>query len=396
MSSLRLLTLVLAAIFVSVPGARADLTALSRVDQAASRIGDAGGGAEVVLSLSQPVPWRVRLLDDPRRLVVDLAEVIWPEDLTPDGTAIARVRTGRAGPGWSRLVADLSLPFAVTEAGMVTGEGSGGAVLTLRLGPVSPEAFADLALQQGAAPDAATGRAGDGTIRVMLDPGHGGIDPGAEAAGLTEAALMLTFARELREVLLRTGGFAVAMTRDGDVFVPLERRITLAREAGADLFLSLHADALPEDAGHASGATVYTLSGEASDRASQLLAERHDQSDLLTGVDLRGQEDEIALVLMDLARQDTMPRTGRLADSLVERLARKVGPLNNTPRREAAFSVLKSPDIPSVLIELGFLSSQEDRKKISDPEWRLRAARGIRDGLAAWAEAEAVLQALSQ
>ena len=199
---------------------------------------------------------------------------------------------------------------------------------------------------------------------------------------------MLTFARELRETLLRSGGFSVAMTRDDDVFVSLEGRITRARAAGAEVFLSLHADALPEDAGRAQGATIYTLSEEASDLASQRLAERHDQSDLIAGVDLAGQSDEITLVLMDLARQENEPRTDALATALVTGLEGEIGQLNSRPRRSAGFSVLKAPDIPSVLVELGFLSSARDRERLADPEWRAAAARGIRDALRAWADAD--------
>ena len=196
---------------------------------------------------------------------------------------------------------------------------------------------------------------------------------------------MLTFAGELRP-LLEAAGFHVAQTREEDRFVPLEARVTLARSFGADVFLSLHADALPK--GHASGATVYTLSEEASDRASQLLAERHDQSDLLAGVDLAGQGDEIALVLMDLARRETAPKAWRLAETVIEALRDATGHVNARPHRQAAFSVLKAPDIPSILVELGFLSSRQDRARLSDPAWRATAAGALRDALIAWAASE--------
>lgn len=376
----------------------AQLTALARIDPDASAIVDRGAGAEVTLALSQPVPWRVFVLDNPRRLVLDFSEVIWPEALPVSAEDVTDLRMGVFQPGWSRMVVDLARPLAVAEAALTTGAEDGSARLTVRLEPVDDAMFAARAgapqsarfrLTPAVPQRAPAPRRNGDVLRVMLDPGHGGLDPGAEAGGLDEATLMLTFARELREVLLRSGRFEVEMTRDADVFVPLETRITLARSAGADVFLSLHADALPEDAGQASGATIYTLSDSASDRASQRLAERHDQSDLLAGVDLTGQGDEIALLLMELARRETEPRADLLADTLVDGIGAAVGRMNSRPRRYAGFSVLKAPDIPSVLIELGFLSSAQDRERLADPAWRKRAAEGIRDSLRTWAEEDA-------
>ncbi|MEM0946652.1 MAG: N-acetylmuramoyl-L-alanine amidase [Pseudomonadota bacterium] len=392
MSSLRTLILALCVACLATISARAEMTALARIDAADSAIRDTGAGVEIALALSQPVPWRVFTLDNPRRLVMDFSDVAWPDTIPGSATEVSDLRLGRFQPGWSRLVLSLDVPYVVGSAELETGADDGSARLSVMLLPSTEAAFAAAA----GAPQSAVfverkrGRAApripdDGVLHVVLDPGHGGIDPGAEAGGLVEADLMLTFARELREVLLRSGGYSVAMTRNSDVFVPLETRISLAREAGAEVFLSLHADALPEGAGQASGATIYTLSEEASDLASRRLAERHDQSDLLAGVDLAGQTDEIALVLMDLARRDTAPRANRLADALVRGMTGTLGRLNSRPRRSAAFSVLKAPDFPSVLIELGFLSSARDRERLADPSWRLQAAAGIRDALRDWA-----------
>ncbi|MBV1903264.1 MAG: N-acetylmuramoyl-L-alanine amidase, partial [Marinosulfonomonas sp.] len=178
----------------------------------------------------------------------------------------------------------------------------------------------------------------------------------------------------------------VVLTRDGDVFVPLEMRVSIARQAGADVFISLHADALV--AGRASGATIYTLSEQASDLASQKLAERHNRADLLAGIDLSSQDDVIVGVLMDMARTETAHRSDRLADALVDGLTQTVT-THKRPRLSAGFSVLKAPDIPSVLVELGFLSSPRDRKNLSDPKWRLRAATGIKNALINWAREDA-------
>lgn len=145
---------------------------------------------------------------------------------------------------------------------------------------------------------------------VALDPGHGGINSAAERDGYSEARLMMVFARELKEVLLRDGGFKVSLTREDDSFVPLETRISIADMAKAQVFLALHADALAE--GEAVGAIVYTLADDASDKASATLAERHTRDDLLAGIDLSQQDDEVATVLMDMARAQTTPRTGQV------------------------------------------------------------------------------------
>ena len=393
-----------------LPAAAQDLSALARLDVAGSSIADEGDRLSITLSLSQPVPWRVRVADDPRRLIMDFREVDWSgiAALKVDSALVSDLRAGSFRPGWSRLVMDLRVPLQVETAVMETGgidtggidTGGQGATVRLRLGPATPDAFATAAAQpeppDWALPPAAAvpepQPRGEGPLIVVLDPGHGGIDPGAERDGHTEAALMLTFARALKELLIRDGGFRVVMTREEDVFVPLETRISIARAAGAHVFLSLHADALAE--GEAVGATIYTLSEEASDEAARALAERHDRDDLLSGIDLTQQDDLVATVLMDMARTETRPRIDRLALNLREAISGAGLKMHRHPVQQASFSVLKSPDIPSVLIELGFLSSASDLERLIDGEWRAKMARAIRDALKAWAAQDAALSAL--
>ena len=377
------------------------MTALARADSSASALVDQGDSIEMMLRLSQPVPFRIFTLDDPRRMVVDFAEVDWTgfdTEAFNTSRGITGLRVGGFTPGWSRMVLDLAQPYALVHAEMSRDDS--GAVLTLNLDPAASDEFA---LTAGTPPDARLVRRapqegekpvpprkiGEGPLRVVLDPGHGGIDPGAERDGVQEKTLTLTFARELQDVLNRAGGFDVTLTRTEDVFVPLETRLTLAREARGDVFISIHADAIAE--GRAEGATIYTLAARSSDAATQKLAERHDRADLLAGVDLTGQDDVIASVLMDMARTETTPRTDRLADTLVTYLEESVG-MHKRPRLEAGFSVLKAPDMPSVLIELGFLSSAKDRAKLVDPAWRMKAAWAIRDALLDWEEQERVMQ----
>lgn len=383
----------------AVAGAAQDLSALARFDAATSTLADRGRGIEADLALSQPVPWRVRVLDGPPRLILDAREVDWSGiGALPRGDRVVDLRAGTFWPGWSRLVIEMDGPFLVAEAGMETA--ADGARIRLRLDPATAEDFATRAALPEppgwALPEpakVAIPPARNGTrLMVVLDPGHGGLDPGAENDGLKEADLMLTFAREFKELLLRDGRFDVVMTREEDVFVPLETRISIARAVQGDVFVSLHADALAE--GQAVGATIYTLAEEASDEASAALAERHDRDDLLAGVDLTGQDDLVARVLLDMARTETRPRIDRLALALEGAIKGAGLKMHRRPRQEAGFSVLKSPDIPSVLVELGFMSSERDLARLIDPAWRTTMAQALRDGIASWAAEDAALAGL--
>ncbi len=377
-----------------------DLRALARILPQESQAIDRGEDIEIVLALSQAVPFRLSTRTEPYRIIADFREVRW-EALGPDfdrAEAITGVATGGVpgAAGWSRIMFELAGPYAIASAEMRTDAATGGARVVLRLAPTDRAGFAVRADQDAAAAPPVA-RAPDpieigGRLQVVLDPGHGGIDPGAEAGGHEEADLMLQFARELREVLIRTGRFDVALTREADAFVPLPTRISLARTAQADAFLSLHADALAE--GSARGATIYTLSDTASDAAAAALAERHDRFDLLAGVDLSRSDDVVAGVLMDLARLDTAPRSDALAEALVAAIGAADIRLHPRPRMSAGFSVLKAADFPSVLIEVGFLSSVGDLENILDADWREQMQVAIADGLIAWADADAATRLL--
>ena len=360
------------------------------------------------LPLTQPVPYRLQLLADPPRAVVDLRTVDWAGAVIPalpDG-AVA-LRLGDAGGGWSRLVLELAGPMDFATAAMERAGAGVAPTLRLRLQRASAESFAARVAADAARLAPRDGDAlaplprvplGARPVVVVLDPGHGGVDPGAEREGLRESDLMLTFARELAEALRRapadaTGGFEVVLTREGDVFVSLERRIALARQAGADVFVSLHADTITE--GRARGATVYTLAEQASSAAAAALAERHDRLDLLGGgVDLRALDDAVAGVLMDIARTETRPATEALAQSLVQGITGAGLSMHPRPWQEAAFSVLKAPDIPSVLLEVGFMSSPRDLNNLTSPDWRAQMAGALVAALEHWVQGQIAAQAL--
>lgn len=372
-----------------------EFSGLARVDASRSRIEDHRKGTDLSLGLSQGVPFRLFTLKEPPRLVLDFQEVDWTglkAEAFDKGKNILSAQFGTYVPGWSRMVLQLAAPMQVASAQMEVDPVTAAAQLNISLHATDLESFER---SSGAPQDARWDlptpeplasplpRDDNSPLLVVLDPGHGGIDPGAKAeGGIEEKDLMLQFALELGEVLVRSGQFAVQVTRDGDYFVSLERRTALAHQAGADLFISLHADSLTQ--GHAHGSTVYTLSQEASDAASASLAERHDRSDLLSGSDLSEADDLVAGVMLDLARQETQPRSETLAAALVKGLKSQGGPVNRKPLRSAGFSVLKSADIPSVLLEIGFLSSARDLANLQDPDWRAQTARGILQGLIEW------------
>ncbi|MFQ1700990.1 N-acetylmuramoyl-L-alanine amidase [Loktanella agnita] len=345
-----------------------------RVDPARSVIRDGWWSLRVELGLSDIVPYRVFTLDQPRRLVLDFEGLDWaniaPDQMLEPGRATG-LRFGALRPGWSRMVVDLDAPLAVTQAGMFSSDA--GADLTVVLERVSA---AEFAAKAGPPPDA--GGAGlvsqvpdiapaDDTFVVVLDPGHGGIDPGANRDGVQEAEIMLDLAQEIAAALAQTG-IRVELTRDTDNFVPLSARLTTARAAGADLFISLHADALDKDL--AQGASVYTLARDGGDRAARRLVERHERGDLLAGVDLEGTEDRVANVLLDMARAKTGPAGQRFASDLVQQMRDRGVRLNARPLRQGRFVVLGAADFPAVLIEAGFLSNAQDRATLSTPQGR--------------------------
>ncbi|RYH02982.1 N-acetylmuramoyl-L-alanine amidase [Salipiger sp. IMCC34102] len=371
-----------------------DFGARVRVDPVTSRVADAGEGVAVQLTLSQPVPWRVYTLTDPDRLAVEFREVDWSgltaADLLRPGL-VEDLSFDIPRPGWSRLVAPVTVPLALEQAGMQVDSATGAAVLSLDWSPTTPELFAanaggpeerQLPTPALPAPDRAAR-----PMTIAIDPGHGGVDPGAMRDGAVEAHLMLSLAIELAEAINREGIFRAVLTRQDDSFVPLATRMTIARAAGADALMSLHADAL--EAGGARGASVYTLNAAGATRASERMAERHEREDLIAGLDLTGQDDRVASVLMDLARAQTRPASEALAQSIVTGLRGAGARLNTRPRRDGRLAVLNAADFPSVLVEVGFLSDAVDRAALSSAAGRAPIVAGLHDGLRDWGQAQA-------
>ena len=371
----------------------------ARPDLGASALVQTGRGwwgkpppLELRLAMDRAVPYRAYLVADPARLIVDLKGADFSQADAQDlfgADRVPGIRWGRFQRGWARVVVELPGPYRIAQAVQETPRPQ--PEIRIALSPVkeadfAPRPSATTAMQNLPPPSAAQeAGAPKEALKIVIDPGHGGFDPGAQAEGETEADLVLGFGRELRDELTKRG-VDVVMTREDDVFVRLEDRMTIARTEDADLFISLHADALPQ--GQAAGATIYVWNPAANDRAAAQLTMRHDRDDLVAGLDLAGQDDALAAVLMDFARADTQPRSRNFARWLASRMALMGIGLHAHPVQGAAYSVLKSPDIPSVLLELGFISDATDRANLTDPTWRAVMVRALAEAIQGWAKDE--------
>lgn len=218
-------------------------------------------------------------------------------------------------------------------------------------------------------------KARDGVPVIVIDPGHGGVDPGAiGVSGIYEKHITLAMARELKTALEKNGRYRVQLTRDRDVFIRLRERVAIARQQGADLFISLHADAVQNP--QIRGLSVYTLSQNASDSEAQTLAEKENKADLIAGVDLTHESPDVAGILIDLAQRETMNRSAGFATELVDEVGQEMDLLGNT-HRFAGFAVLKAPDVPAVLVEMGYLSNEYEEKQLRQPQYRARLAKAL-------------------
>ena len=350
------------------------------------RIGAHLDKTRFVLELSEEPAYRVFTLASPYRVVIDLAELDWslPSEVTPkSGGVITMLRHGLFAPGTTRVVLDADQPVAVKAVFLLPPNGTYAHRLVIDLAKVDSGEFA--ASQQTFAsekplpkPEPITRSqvaAGDDRITVVIDPGHGGVDPGATGrSGIYEKHIVLSFAKELARVLEQEGRYNVVMTRDRDIFVKLGDRRETARRAGADLFISVHADS-HGDAG-LRGTSVYTLSEKSSDSVAAQLAAKENKADLIAGIELEEHPDEVSSILLDLTQRETMNLSARFATMLVEDLKGRTELLRNS-HRFAGFVVLKAHDVPSVLVELGFLSNPKDEMKLKSEKERAQLVSGL-------------------
>lgn len=352
----------------------------------------------LVMQLDREPELRYFLLRGPNRLVIDLNDTVFaldPADLKARGLA-KEMRYGAVSDGLSRLMLVARGPFAVERFEVVRNEEGEGFRLVADIVSASDEAF-DAALADQAQTTGSTqstkkaervvpGDPNQKPFTVVIDAGHGGIDSGAEGVnGTLEKAITLAFALELRAKLGATTGYRVEMTRDKDTFLRLDERVRLARQHGADIFISIHADTIRLKG--IRGATVYTVSDKASDPEAQALADRENLADTLAGAQAGDENKQVADILVDLIRRETHGFSIRFARSLVGQLNRDKVELINNPHRSAGFKVLQAPDVPSVLVELGYLSNAEDEEMLKNPEWRARAIDSIAAAITLFAAA---------
>ena len=375
-------------LFIAVPELRAHSTTLGAVIiNEGSFVQDRNRDqVELNIKLSEQVPFRIYFLDKPKTLVIEfVAEELQNVDLKKFtmSDSVADVKSRLGDEGWFSLSLELVKPLGLKSAEM-RGDGSTGIVnLSIWLEPITRKEFLYLSNLHANAENARFSRFTkiakeakyDGQVRIVIDHGHGGLDPGAMAGKFKESELMLTFAFELKEALMRIDEFDVFLTRYEDRFLSLNDRVLIAQQKEADLFISLHADAITK--GIARGTTIYTLSKKG-------LAPENERSYLKMGTDLAGVDDEIASILFELATVDTLPRSEALARVAIEELFLALGSINAKPLRQGDFSVLKTPNIPSILIEVGFMSTQSDLQNLTSPIWRRKFINGLRSAIQRW------------
>lgn len=339
-----------------------------------------------IVDLDRKIDIRAFALADPYRIVIDVPQVSFqlPSGMGATGRGLIKAfRYGLVMPGGSRIVMDLTGPAKIEKAFVLDAENGQPARLVVELAATDRSAFMQsLAVQsrpaaRAAAPEESKVAANDTRPVVVIDPGHGGIDNGTQAAsGEQEKTIVLDFARALRERLEKSGKYRVVLTRADDTFIPLAERVQIARSNKAELFISIHADALPRGEGDAQGATVYTLSETASDAEAGRLAEMENRADVIAGIDLSEEPSEVADILIDLTQRETKSFSSRFARTVVGEM-KNVARLHKKPLKSAGFRVLRAADVPSVLVELGYVSNKADLQLLVSDAWRSRTVGSL-------------------
>ena len=378
-------------------------TAYSEIKVTDLRIGDHGRFTRFVLDLSYPAKFKVFTLHSPYRVVIDFPNLSWQVQDRLRHTVlknkhiglIKNYRYGSFTNDTFRIVLDLTRPSQVIKAYLLNKNSQGKYRFVVDLKKTSHRYFVS-----NAGYNKGVGQKNEASHKIVqapstymsnrpltnnkiyqkplivIDPGHGGVDPGAiSVSGAFEKNIVLSFAQRLRQELIATKRYRVMLTRTNDVFLPLRQRIQIARKAKASLFISLHADSVGKKK-HVRGASVYTLSEKASDKEAEALAKKENQVDIIAGVNFRHTSGDVASVLIDLAQRDTMNKSAEYAQIAIKEL-KKVTKTVKSSHRFAGFAVLKAPDVPSALIELGYLSNPDDEKLLKSRYHQSRIAKSI-------------------
>jgi N-acetylmuramoyl-L-alanine amidase len=360
-------------------------SALAAPEATDVRLGGDAKETRFVMDLSEKVDIAAFTLSNPYRVVVDLPQITFklPAKAGETGRGLIKAfRYGLVMQGGSRIVIDAKGPVRIEKSFVLPPADGQPARLVLDLVATDRDAFmrnAELEPKPTRAPPRVKVPpvSEDSRPLVVIDPGHGGIDNGTKASsGELEKTIVFDFATILRDKLQQSGKYRVAMTRTDDTFIPLAERVRFARSQRAALFVSIHADYLPKREGEAQGATVYTLSETASDAEAARLAEDENKADVIAGVDLTAESNEVADILIDLAQRETKMFSMQFARDLITEL-KTATRMHKHPLKSAGFVVLKSPDVPSVLLELGYVSTKEDLKQLLSQSWRERTSTAL-------------------
>ena len=355
-----------------------------------------GRMTRLFVELTAETGFTATVLADPYRVVIDLADVSF--DLPPGAGQISKglvrqVRYGVVEKGKSRIVIDTDGPVLIKQSQLLPKKGKAKPRFAIDLVGTTPEAFtaAQTRDEEPSSPETTASLPiimpskkpgdvpetpqADGKKVIVIDPGHGGIDPGALSPSKTkEKDVVFAFALELKKELQQSGRYDVRMTRTEDKFMTLTDRVAFTRKAGADLFIAIHADTVRGKT--ASGTTLYTLSDTASDEEAAALASKENKTDIIAGIDLAEEEGAVADVLIELVQRESKNHANLFSRTALQEL-KGVTTMTGKPLRSAGFVVLKSPDVPSVLIELGYLSSKDDEQKLKTPAWRGKMAAAL-------------------
>jgi len=385
--------LLLAALFL-LAGYRLPVAdAADRPVATAARLAGDETRTRFVADLTAPVGYTVYVVANPYRVMIDLPEVAF--DL-PAGAGestrglVSQFRYGPVEAGQSRIVLDTRGPVLIDKAFILKPQDGQPARIVVDIVKTTAENFTAKLDAENSAPASETAETDSENAPqapappvasenprklVVIDPGHGGIDPGAIGVRKTkEKDVVLAFGLRLKAVLEQAGGIEVVMTRDDDTFLTLKERVKVARENEADLFIAIHADTVR--GGDVRGATVYTLSEKASDAEAEALAHKENRADIIAGVDLETENEEVTDILIDLVQRESKTRSLVFAKKAVAEM-KPVTAFTGKPMRSAGFMVLKAPDVPSVLVELGYLSSRQDEAQLTSPAWQEKVARAM-------------------
>jgi N-acetylmuramoyl-L-alanine amidase len=348
-----------------------------------------------ILDLDKKIPFRAFALADPYRVVVDIPQVGFHLGAGAGGAARGLIKAFRYGlvmPGGSRIVFDLTGPARIKNSYALDPANGQPARLVIELESVDRTTFVQ-SLAVDSRPElrpAIDAAAATGSIVatvapstpvdtrpvVVIDPGHGGIDNGTQAGTEAEKTIVLAFGLALRDRIEKAGKYRVVMTRTDDTFIPLNDRVKIGRSQSAALFVSIHADALPKGEGDAQGATIYTLSDKGSDAEAERLADSENKADAIGGVNLTEEPTDVADILIDLVQRETRTFSNRFARLLATEM-KSAARMHKHPLKSAGFRVLKAPDVPSVLIELGYVSNKDDLQQMMSEGWRSKTVGAV-------------------